>query len=79
MENKNDNGKDNRKKNNKNVIIISVITTLLLFLLFTYMQSIINASTYKEKSYKEFVQLLDERVVSKVEVQADKVEFKLKG
>ena len=79
MENKNDNGKDNRKKNNKNVIIISVITTLLLFLLFTYMQSIINASTYKEKSYKEFVQLLDERVVEKVEVQGDKVEFKLKG
>ncbi|MDO5291506.1 MAG: ATP-dependent zinc metalloprotease FtsH [bacterium] len=79
MENNNDSNKDNRKKNNKNIIIISVVITLMLFLLFTYMQSMINASTYKEKTYKEFVQSLEDREVKEVVVTSNKVEYKLKG
>ncbi len=78
MENNNDNGKNNRKKNNKNIIIISVVITLILFLLFTYMQSMISASTYKEKTYKEFVESLNQKEVEEVVIQSNKVEYKLK-
>ena len=79
MENNNgkNNKQDNRKRNNRNNIIIGIVITVILFLMYTYMNQMIQESTYKEQTYKEFVVQLEEDKIKTVTVLSDRVEYQL--
>ncbi len=79
MENNNgkNNKQDNRKRNNRNNIIIGIVITVILFLMYTYMNQMIQESTYKEQTYKEFVVQLEENKIKTVTVLSDRVEYQL--
>ena len=80
MENKNgknNNQDNNRKKNNRNNIIIGLVITVILFLMYSYMNQMIQESTYKEQSYKEFMQQLEDKKLKTVTVLSVRVEYQL--
>lgn len=80
MENNNrntSNKNDNRKKNKNNIIMV-VIAALITLLMFSYIQSMIRESSYKEVTYKEFIEALENKTVDKVVVASDRVEYELK-
>ncbi len=77
---KQDNRKnDNRKRNNRTNIIIGIVITVILFLMYTYMNQMIQESTYKEQSYKEFMVKLEDKQLKTVTVLSDRVEYQLKS
>ncbi len=77
--NGNKNKQDNRKKNNRNNIIIGIVITVILFLMYTYMNQMIQESTYKEQTYKEFLTQLENKELKSVTVLGDRVEYQLKS
>ncbi len=79
MENNNGkkNNQDNRKRNNRTNIIIGIVITVILFLMYTYMNQMIQESTYKEQSYKEFMVQLEDKKIKTVTVLSDRVEYQL--
>ena len=76
QDNRNPNGnsdkdKDNRKKNNRVAIIISLFVSLSMMVMYFLVQQEITKSTTEEITYNEFIDLLEEGNVEKVEIYAD--------
>ena len=76
--NNSNNNNDNRKKNNRNSLIILAIASLLVFMMFYYLQTMIRETSYQEKTYEEFVKLLEEKQIDNIVVASDRVEFQYK-
>ena len=76
--NRNTSNKNYNRKKNKNNIIMVVIAALITLLMFSYIQSMIRESSYKEVTYKEFIEALENKTVDKVVVASDRVEYELK-
>ena len=70
MDNKND-----KKKNNKVGLIICLVAALSVFFVFSYMKDVIKESQTEEKSYDEFLQMLEDKEVKSVDVGSDKITF----
>ncbi len=64
-------GDNNRKKNTRAAFIISLVSTLILLVAFLSLQKEIQSSTTKEITYNEFVALLDEGKIDKVEINSE--------
>lgn len=70
--NQNDNrDKDKRRKNNRAAILISLAVSVVMMLMWLFVQQEITNSTTKEITYDEFIVLLEEGSLEKVEIYAD--------
>lgn len=78
MDNNNRNNPNNGKKNDKkpknmNTIIIILIAGVITFIAITMLNSMIKDATYKEITYSEFLQMIDEDKVSEVKFDSDRI------
>ncbi len=72
-QNQNGNNQDNnRKRNNRFSWIFCLIAALFVVFSFSYMSKQMEASTFKEITYSEFIDLLEQGKLSAIEVQPDK-------
>lgn len=72
-QNQNGGGPDNnRKRNNRFSWIFCLIAALFVVFSFSYMSKQMEASTLKEVTYSEFIDLLEQGKLSAIEVQPDK-------
>ena len=72
--NKPNNGNKNDKKpKNMNTIIIILIAGVITFIAITMLNSMIKDATYKEITYSEFLQMIDEDKVSEVKFDSDRI------
>ncbi len=68
------NGNNNDKKpKNMNTIIIILIAGVISFIAITMLNSMIKDATYKEITYSEFLQMIDEDKVSEVKFDSDRI------
>lgn len=74
MDNNNKPGNKNGLPN-KTAIIIILISSLFIWYMFSLLSSQIRENTNIEKSYSEFVDMLEKKQIASVEVQADKIIF----
>ena len=78
MDNNNRNNPNNGNKNDKkpkniNTIIIILIAGVITFIAITMLNSMIKDATYKEITYSEFLQMIDEDKVSEVKFDSDRI------
>lgn len=72
-QNQNGGGPDNnRKRNNRFSWIFCLIAALFVVFSFSYMSKQMEASTFKEVTYSEFIDLLEQGKLAAIEVQPDK-------
>ena len=69
--NQNPNGSGNNKKNNRAAIIICLICSVVMLVIYLLVMRQINEQTTEEITYDEFVTLLNEDKLEKVEIYAD--------
>lgn len=74
MENQNNNqeNNNNKKKSNRYGWLFCLVAALLVVLSFAYMSKQLEAGSLKQITYGEFVELLEQGKVSRVEVQPDR-------
>ena len=70
--NNQNNNQENKKKNNRFGWLICLVAALFVLGLFSYMTKQLEASTLREVTYGEFISMLEQGKLSKVEVQPDK-------
>ncbi|MBE5928078.1 MAG: ATP-dependent zinc metalloprotease FtsH [Lachnospiraceae bacterium] len=66
----NQNNKNGNKKNNSKFILVCVVASFFVFFLISFLNSQIEASTKKEVSYSDFLQMLDDGVVESVKISS---------
>ena len=71
--NPNNGNKNDKKPKNMNTIIIILIAGVITFIAITMLNSIIKDATYKEITYSEFLQMIDEDKVSEVKFDSDRI------
>ena len=71
--NPNNGNKNNKKPKNMNTIIIILIAGVITFIAITMLNSMIKDATYKEITYSEFLQMIDEDKVSEVKFDSDRI------
>ena len=71
--NPNNGNKNDKKPNNMNTIIIILIAGVITFIAITMLNSMIKDATYKEITYSEFLQMIDEDKVSEVKFDSDRI------
>ena len=81
--NRNDNRNDNRgggrnnnnekKPKNWNTIILLTIACVVTFIGITFLNGMLKNATYKEISYSEFLNMIDENKISKVKFEQDRI------
>ncbi len=75
-QNRNEKPEENGNRNqNWRMIIICLISALVVFVLYSYMSSLVKKSTYREISYTEFVQMVEKDQVEKVVFLTDRLEI----
>jgi cell division protease FtsH len=70
--NNNDNGD---KKKNYNMIIGMLIAVAVAVLFITVLRGLVSSAKYKEISYTEFIQMLDDGNVEEIKFESDKIEI----
>ena len=71
--NPNNGNKNDKKPKNMNTIIIILIACVITFIAITMLNSMIKDATYKEITYSEFLQMIDEDKVSEVKFDSDRI------
>ena len=71
--NPNNGNKNDKKPKNMNTIIIVLIAGVITFIAITMLNSMIKDATYKEITYSEFLQMIDEDKVSEVKFDSDRI------
>ena len=71
--NPNNGNKNDKKPKNLNTIIIILIAGVITFIAITMLNSMIKDATYKEITYSEFLQMIDEDKVSEVKFDSDRI------
>ena len=71
--NPNNGNKNDKKPKNMNTIIIILIAGVITFIALTMLNSMIKDATYKEITYSEFLQMIDEDKVSEVKFDSDRI------
>ena len=71
--NPNNGNKNDKKPKNMNTIIIILIAGVISFIAITMLNSMIKDATYKEITYSEFLQMIDEDKVSEVKFDSDRI------
>ena len=71
--NPNNGNKNDKKPKNMNTIIIILIAGVITFIAITMLNSMIKDATYKEVTYSEFLQMIDEDKVSEVKFDSDRI------
>ena len=71
--NPNNGNKNDKKPKNMNTIIIILIAGIITFIAITMLNSMIKDATYKEITYSEFLQMIDEDKVSEVKFDSDRI------
>ena len=71
--NPNNGNKNDKKPKNMNTIIIILIAGVITFIAMTRLNSMIKDATYKEITYSEFLQMIDEDKVSEVKFDSDRI------
>ena len=71
--NPNNGNKNDKKPKNMNTIIIILIAGVITFIAITMLNSMIKDATYKEITYSEFLQMIDEDKVSEVKFDSDRI------
>ena len=71
--NPNNSNKNDKKPKNMNTIIIILIAGVITFIAITMLNSMIKDATYKEITYSEFLQMIDEDKVSEVKFDSDRI------
>lgn len=71
--NPNNGSKNDKKPKNMNTIIIILIAGVITFIAITMLNSMIKDATYKEITYSEFLQMIDEDKVSEVKFDSDRI------
>ena len=71
--NPNNGNKNEKKPKNMNTIIIILIAGVITFIAITMLNSMIKDATYKEITYSEFLQMIDEDKVSEVKFDSDRI------
>jgi len=66
------NKKNNKKSTNKNGIIICLIGAVIIYLMFSYMSNMVRESTNKEISYGQFIEMIEEDNIEKVDILSDR-------
>lgn len=78
MEKKNDKQNNRNNKNNipnKTMIIVTLISAIFIWYLFSFVQNQIHESTNIEKTYDEFITMLENEKLKKVVVRGEKITF----
>lgn len=78
MEKKNDKQNNRNNKNNipnKTMIIVTLISAIFIWYLFSFVQNQIHESTNIEKTYDEFITMLENEKLEKVVVRGEKITF----
>ncbi|MBQ4474073.1 MAG: ATP-dependent zinc metalloprotease FtsH [Lachnospiraceae bacterium] len=79
-QNRNEKPEENGNRNqNWRMIIICLISAMVIFVLYSYMSSLVKKSTYREISYTEFVQMVEKDQVEKVVFLTDRLEIEPKS
>ena len=71
--NPNNGNKNDKKPKNMNTIIIILIAGVITCIAITMLNSMIKDATYKEITYSEFLQMIDEDKVSEVKFDSDRI------
>ena len=71
--NPNNGNKNDKKPKNMNTIIIILIAGVITFIAITMLNSMIKDAPYKEITYSEFLQMIDEDKVSEVKFDSDRI------
>ena len=71
--NPNNGNRNDKKPKNMNTIIIILIAGVITFIAITMLNSMIKDATYKEITYSEFLQMIDEDKVSEVKFDSDRI------
>ncbi|TAH65222.1 MAG: ATP-dependent metallopeptidase FtsH/Yme1/Tma family protein [Anaerolineaceae bacterium] len=74
MDNKNDKNNKNNMPN-KTAIIITMISAIFIWYMFSFLQNAIKESTNIEKTYDEFIQMVDNEQLEKVIISSDRIRF----
>ncbi len=71
--NQNPNGgnDENRRKSNRTAMLLCLVCSVIMLIGYVFVQREISASTTKEITYDEFITLLEEKKLTKVEIYAD--------
>lgn len=68
-----DNNRNNKKPKNVNLIIFIIIAAVVTFIGLTLLSNMFKNATYKEISYDQFMQMIDEDKVKKVALEQDRI------
>ena len=71
--NNNNNNNNNKKPKNVNLIIFIIIAAVVTFIGLTLLSNMFKNATYKEISYDQFMQMIDEDKVKKVALEQDRI------
>ena len=71
--NNHNNNNNNKKPKNVNLIIFIIIAAVVTFIGLTLLSNMFRNATYKEISYDQFMQMIDEDKVKKVALEQDRI------
>ena len=72
--NRNDrNGNNNKKPKNVNLIVFIIIAAVITFIGITMLNSLLRNATYKEISYNEFIEMVNNDEVESVSLEQDRI------
>jgi cell division protease FtsH len=76
MDNNNNNNKPNKNgMPNRTAIIITLVSALFIWYMFSLLSDQIRESTNVEKTYNQFIDMLDKGEIKSVVIQSDKIKF----
>lgn len=67
------NGNNNNKKPKTNTIIFVIVAAIITFIGVTMLNSMFRNATFKEITYNEFLQMIDDDKVEKVQLDSDRI------
>ncbi|MDO5402716.1 MAG: ATP-dependent zinc metalloprotease FtsH [Eubacteriales bacterium] len=70
--NQNNNGNNNKKPKSSTIIII-IVAAIITFIGITMLDSMLKNATYKEVTYNEFLQMIDDDKVEQVKLESDRI------
>ena len=76
--NPNNNNNNNNKAPQQNQLVVLLLAAMLTFVVFVFMQNTLNGSKREEKSYDEFVRMVESGQVESVMVKSSEIVIKVK-
>jgi len=71
--NNRNNQNNNKKQKNFNTILILLIAAVVTFIGFSLLRGLLNNAKYKEISYTEFLEMIDDNKIAEVKFEADRI------